>query len=237
MNRKKSVNELIVEVEELLSIIDGIYRSAKTSEDIACAAKPKVKSCLEHLRSSLEYIAQDLSETTISNKKPRNVYFPYGKDESTFTKSLNINLPELDVKFKEKIESIQPHSCDDSWLLHLCRVTNVHKHDQLQEQTRINSLESMTVLGEGAAAVDGTGVINMGGAIINGKRMPDDYVLTANKPISDLQQDHTVPVNRKYEWVKFVIKDTDIDVLDLLKKSHHNIREFSCAIYEINKDG
>ena len=90
----------------------------------------------------------------------------------------------------------------------------------------------MTVLGGGAAAVDGTGKIYMGGATIDGIKMPEDYVLTAGKAVSDLQQGHSVSVERKYEWVKFVIKGTDIDVLDLLKRSHSNIRDFSRAIYE-----
>ncbi|WP_051168016.1 hypothetical protein [Marinospirillum minutulum] len=232
MNRESSVNELIAESEELLAVIDGIYRNAEKTEDIVGVAKPKVKSCLEHLRSSLEYIAQDLSEFTGSSKTPRNVYFPYGKDKSIFTKSLNQNLPDLENKFRDKIESIQPYTCGDRWLIHLCKVTNDHKHDQLQEQTRINSPESMTMLGGGAAAVDGTGKIYMGSATINGIKMPEDYVLTADKAVSDLQQGHSVSVERKYEWVKFVIKGTDIDVLDLLKRSHSNIREFSRAIYE-----
>ena len=232
MKRESSVNELMAESEELLTIIDGLYRSTETSEEIAAVAKPKVKSCLEHLRSSLEYIAQDLSEVTASDKTPRNVYFPYGKDKSLFNKTIDKNLPELDVKFRNKIESIQPHFCGDSWLLHLCKITNDHKHDQLQEQVRVNSSESITLLGGGAAAVDGTGVIHMGGAIIDGMKMPDDYVLTAEKPINDLQQGHTVSVERKYQWVKFVIKGTEIDVLDLLKKSQRYIQEFSSEIYE-----
>lgn len=232
MKRESSVNELLTESEELITVIDGIYRNAEKIEDIAGVAKPKVKSCLEHLRSSLEYIAQDLSEITGSSKTPRNVYFPYGKEKSIFIVSLNKNLPELDGKFKDKIESIQPHSCGDRWLIHLCKVTNDHKHDQLQEQTRLNSPESITVLGGGAAAVDGTGKIYMGGATINGKKMPEDYVLTAQKPVSELQQGHAVSVERKYEWVKFVIKGSGIDVLDLLKRSHRNIRDFSRAIYE-----
>ena len=232
MKRESSVNELMAESEELLTIIDGLYRSAETSEEIAAVAKPKVKSCLEHLRSSLEYIAQDLSEVTASDKTPRNVYFPYGKDKSLFNKTIDKNLPELDVKFRNKIESIQPHFCGDSWLLHLCKITNDHKHDQLQEQVRVNSSESITLLGGGAVAVDGTGVIHMGGAIIDGMKMPDDYVLTAEKPINDLQQGHTVSVERKYQWVKFVIKGTEIDVLDLLKKSQRYIQEFSSEIYE-----
>lgn len=232
MKRKSSVIELLAESEELLTVIDDIYRNAEKTEDIVGVAKPKVKSCLEHLRSSLEYIAQDLSEITGSRKTPRNIYFPYGKDKSIFTKSLSKNLPELDRKFRDKIESIQPHSCGDRWLIHLCKATNDHKHDQLQEQARLNSPESMTVLGGGAAAVDGTGKIYMGGATINGKKMPEDYVLTADKTVSDLQEGHSVPVERKYEWVSFVIKGTDIDVLDLLKRSHRNIRDFSHAIYE-----
>lgn len=232
MKRESSVNELIAESKELLNVIDSIYRDAEKTEDIVGVAKPKVKSCLEHLRSSLEYIAQDLSEITGSTKKPRNVYFPYGKDKSIFTKSLNKNLPELERSFRDKIESIQPHICGDQWLIHLCKVTNDHKHDQLQEQTRVNSPESMTLLGGGAAAVDGTGKIYMGGATINGTKMPEDYLLTADKTVSDLQQGHSASVDRKYKWVKFVIKGTDIDVLDLLKRSHRNIRDFSRAIYE-----
>jgi len=236
MNRESSVNELMAESEELITVINGLYRSSATSEEITGVAKPKVKSCLEHLRSSLEYIAQDLSAITDSEKTPRYVYFPYGKDKSLFNKILDKNLPELDVKFRDIIESIQPHSCGDKWLLHLCKVTNDHKHDQLQEQIRVNSSESETVLGDGAAAVDGTSVIYMGGAITDSGKMPDDYVLKADISIRDLQQGHNVPVERKYEWVKFVIKGTDIDVLDLLKNSHQRIQEFSFAIYDAMND-
>lgn len=72
----------------------------------------------------------------------------------------------------------------------------------------------------------------MGGATINGTKMPEDYLLTADKTVSDLQQRHSASVDRKYKWVKFVIEGTDIDVLDLLKRSHRNIRDFSRAIYE-----
>lgn len=234
MKRESSVNELLAESEELLTVIDGIYRSAETTEDIVVVAKPKVKSCLEHLRSSLEYIAQDLSEITGSSKTPRNVYFPYGKDKNIFIKSLDKNLPEIDAKFRDKIEEIQPHSCGDLWLLYLCKVTNDNKHDQLQEQVRVNSTESVTVLGGGAAVVDGTSKIILGGGgTINGKKIPDNYVFTGRKSVNDLQKGHAVPVERKYEWVKFIVKDTNIDVLDLLKKSHRNIIDFSRAIYDI----
>ena len=73
MKRKSSVIELLAESEELLTVIDDIYRNAEKTEDIVGVAKPKVKSCLEHLRSSLEYIAQDSSEITGSRKTPRNI--------------------------------------------------------------------------------------------------------------------------------------------------------------------
>ncbi|WP_028294279.1 hypothetical protein [Oceanobacter kriegii] len=231
MTRESSVNELLDDVDELLASIHSVYEEATEREEISKVARPKVKSCLEQLRSCLDYIAMDLFEQTAPSRSTRDVYFPYGKNKSTFISALNKRLPGLDDRLKAKVESIQPHQCGSKWLLQLCRLTNDNKHKDLQEQNRQNSPGSMTVLGNGAAAVSGSGTIYLGGAIINGKKLPEGYKLDAETSVSDLQEGHSVPVARKYEWVKFVVKGTDIDVLDLLRTSCDNIRAFSNDIY------
>ena len=83
--REESIRELLDEVKETFEIISSHKK----------ISKPKVKSIFEHLRSSLEYAAQD-----INSKMPKvkeKLYFPYANNESEFEKSLKKNLPDLDI--------------------------------------------------------------------------------------------------------------------------------------------
>jgi hypothetical protein len=236
LKRQSDINELLDDSKDLLSQIDNAYIQAKTNEDIIQVARPKIKSCLEHTRSSLDYIAKDLSEYTNSSKTPRNIYFPYGKDRKIFLESLNKNLPDLDHKYILLLESIQPHSCNDNWLLHLCKTTNFNKHTKLQEQQRQNSPQSITRLGN-LVQMDSTSSVTFVNATVNGVLVNPNgpLVLTGDKPVADIVDELAlpIPVERKYQWVKFILKGTDIDILELLQKSHHEINLLTERLYAI----
>lgn len=236
MERQSDVNELLDEAKELLTQVKNTYVQAETSEEIVLVARPKVKSCLEHLRSSLDYIAKDLSDSTKSSKTPRNVYFPYGKDKNIFNKRLSENLPDLNVIYHPIIESIQPHSCNDNWLLHLCKTTNFNKHTELQGQERANSTKSTTKIGN-LIHMDSTSSVTIGKLIVNGKHVNPQgpLVLTGDKPVSEIRNELIIdlPIERKYEWVKFVFKGTQIDILSLLEQAHKEIQIMSNRVYSV----
>lgn len=236
MRRQSDVNELLAESLELLEQIKNSYVQAETNEEIVLITRPKVKSCLEHLRSSLDYIAKDLSEKTNSKKSPRNVYFPYGKNQKIFNKSVNKNLPDLDEAYRKVIESIQPHKSDQNWLLHLCKTTNFNKHTELQEQERENSPSSTTKIGN-LISMDSTSSVTIGKLVVNGKEVNPDgpLELTGKKPLAEIRKEivQEIPIERKYEWVRFLLKGTQIDILSLLDKAQNEIQQMSDQIYSV----
>lgn len=236
MEHQANVQELLEESKSLLAGIEQAYAEAKTAEAIIVIARPKVKSCLEHLRSSLDYISHDLSETTDQTKRPKKVYFPYGVDSTRFLESLNRNLPGLDAKYLFALESLQPHKCGNDWLIKLCKSTNINKHVRLQKQERVNSQESTTSIGN-FIRMDGQSSITIGKLILNGQQAnhKGPLVLTGAVSVSEIQDQLTIPVPilREYKWVKFVFEGTKCDVLELLKDSHQRIENFTTKVYTI----
>ncbi|MBJ7900769.1 MAG: hypothetical protein GC158_12820 [Cyanobacteria bacterium RI_101] len=235
MKRKKDIQELLDEVEFNLDRIKKIYENAQKSEDILIVARPKVKSCLDHLRSALDYLAHDLSDETNSAKTPKNVYFPYGKNKKNFMSSLNKNLPELEEKFVAFLETVQPFSCGDQWLINLCQLNNFNKHVELKDQTRVNSQESITHVGN-LVRMDSTSTVVFGkNSRINGIPITkgEDLIITGDKSIAQIHEELNISMNikRNYKWVKFIIKDTGVDILSLIEKSHNEIRKLTDLIY------
>lgn len=93
MNRYNDISELLLAVRSGIDELDKAYASAAKNEDTKSVLRPLVKSSLEHLRSSLEYCAQDTHDSLFGGK--RRLYFPYGKDEKHFNDSVANNLPGL----------------------------------------------------------------------------------------------------------------------------------------------
>ncbi|MBY6254284.1 hypothetical protein [Citrobacter werkmanii] len=124
--------ELLDEVEENLEVMEA-------SQNL----KPvKIKGILEHLRSSLEYVANDTYD--IYNHHPNlsrpKIYFPYGKRElvDKFFKT-KIGLSDLEhSEIYHIYNSIQGFSTGEEWLDMMCKLTNDAKHRKpisLKEET------------------------------------------------------------------------------------------------------
>lgn len=114
-------------VDELLTTVEAMLDKAKAENK---CSRPDAKSMFEHLRSSLEYIAQDINESLPTPKK--GVCFPYGRSEQAFTKSIIRNTPNLNQYFPkiyDLISELQPHKCNDHWLVIMCDLTNEAKHN------------------------------------------------------------------------------------------------------------
>lgn len=237
MRHKSNVLELLDEARELLVGVEHAYAQAKTAESVLVVARPKVKSCLEHLRSALDYIAHELSETTDPAKRPKRIYFPYGKDSGLYLNSLRQNLPGLHPKYHPVLESLQPHSCGDEWLIQLCHVTNFNKHVKLQDQERRNSPESITNVGNLVHGIGPGSQVVFENCFFNGMPIARSgkLVITSDKPVAEIERELGVPipVTREYRWVKFVLTGSGVDVLELLQKSHNRIRQFTDEVYSI----
>ena len=123
--RKSHVDKLLKAIREELNII----KKMEAIDEV------KFKSILENLRSSLEYIAQDIN-SMLSKPKDR-IYFPYGKTKENFEESINKNLSGIQYEYPkvyDYIESLQSHKNNgDDWLITMCSLTNHAKHNGLIE--------------------------------------------------------------------------------------------------------
>lgn len=220
MKRLESAHELLDEVAELIVGVEAAYVHAKTTQSVVVIARPKVKACLEHLRSVLEYIASELAETL--SVKPKRWYFPYGSDPKLYAESLQRNLPGLDSKFKPLLESVQPFICGDAWLLHLAGASNFNKHVSLQEQERKNVDPQSLRIGNLVHIEGGT----IGQLIVDGRLINPKGPLTVETEAIDLRVPAGHPVTKTYRDVKFILKGSGVDLLELLRTSHGRITQF-----------
>lgn len=134
------------DVEELLMAVDESINSLKGYNKIT---KVKVKSILEHLRSSLDFIAKDINDK-LSQPKER-LYFPYGKDKKSFEDRMAKNLKGLDVELPSiyrLISELQPHQCADDWLITMCSLTNTMKHKGLEGSHELEKLMEVAFGGD-----------------------------------------------------------------------------------------
>lgn len=135
---KTGTLDLLLEVEENLEAM-------KKSKDIRPV---KVKSLLEHLRSALEYVANDTYDKYVGESStPRpNIFFPYGEQkfiDAFFVKKLNISAP-VSSPLYEIYNSIQKYYSGDDWLSMMCNLTNEVKHRNpipLEEEEYIKDIE------------------------------------------------------------------------------------------------
>ncbi|MGB2924549.1 MAG: hypothetical protein WBB82_04555 [Limnothrix sp.] len=239
MTRESDIRELLDEVAELLSYIQKHYMQARESENVKQIARPKVKSCFEHLRSCLDYLAQDLinySRGFQSRRAQRPVYFPYGKKQEDFNNSVNRNLGNLQISYYQLIESIQPHKSGDSWLYDLCQIVNSNKHNQLERQSRQNSRKSVTRLGN-LVQIDESSKVVFHNCTVNGVPISnqDTLEITGEKAVKEIKDALNIPfeVRRSYDSVRFLIRfdNRDIDIIELLSKAHHEISHLIDQMY------
>jgi hypothetical protein len=148
MSREGSL-DLLLEVEENLEAM-------KKTQQIRPV---KVKSMLEHLRSSLEYVANDTYDKYVSptqTNRPK-IFFPYGEQkfiDNFFTQKLKINPPSSSPLY-EIFNSIQDFRTGEDSLTMMCNLTNEVKHRQpipLEEDSSVKNID---------VSIDGFGLLNV----------------------------------------------------------------------------
>ncbi|WP_323618074.1 hypothetical protein [Enterobacter hormaechei] len=168
MSREGSL-DLLLEVEENLETM-------KKTQQIRPV---KVKSMLEHLRSSLEYVANDAYDKYVSpvpSKRPK-IFFPYGEQkfiDNFFTQKLKINPPSSSPLY-EVFNSIQDFRTGEDTLTMMCNLTNEVKHRKpipLEEESSVKDIN---------VRIDGFGIFNVANPnrvvfknnSINGQKLED----------------------------------------------------------------
>lgn len=241
--REEDINLLLDEANENLLIIKGKYKAALTDESIRDILKVKVKTVLEHLRSSLDYCAHDIydfyySKNDGNTEEERNklkIYFPYGKKPQNFRASLGNNFKkfnEIDIDMYDLLESIQPYKSNNNWLIDICLLTNTNKHNRLGKQVRednsllrVNNVNVIRNVGKSSH-------IELINCNFNGKHV-NNIVMDKGRIIKcDGNLDSKIEL---INWVEFKFQDTDIDILNLLCTGIENIKRLKDNIYNILK--
>lgn len=220
MKRHADITQLLEECDDYILKIERKYDAARSDEQQLEILKPLVKSTMEHFRGVLDYSAQDIWESyTVKNKSP---YFPYGKDEESFLKSLNENLPGLKIQRPDLlaiVESIQPHRCGETWLSDLCSYANFNKHNRLKPQIRKNSPSSTLDVGGGLIVMSEGGSVKIGRMVVDGELINKEPLdMSGAMPVKELREmiSEHISIVKEYDWVEFHFDGSIHDVQKLL---------------------
>lgn len=223
--RKTSIDELLEDVKETYQTISSYKK----------ISRPKVKSILEHLRSCLEYAAQDVN-AKLSTPKAR-FYFPYGETLTKLEESAQKNLPLLRAERPEIFDEIKKlHNFDNnnSWLKIFCDLTNYTKHkDGLDIKSDQEVVNSVLVSAGGVNLLRASGQssnIVFKGCRVNGVLM-DDFIV--NNGSVEVTKKGDIPINfRITKDRKILIGENQMDLLPFLDTCITNIDSFIKTLYE-----
>ncbi len=223
--RKTSIDELLEDVKETYQTISSYKK----------ISRPKVKSILEHLRSCLEYAAQDINEKLSVPKK--RFYFPYGETLKKLEEATQKNLPLLKVErpdIFDEITKLHNFENDNAWLKVFCDLTNNTKHkdalDVRSDQEVVNSI---------LVSAGGMNFLQIGGQSsnivctgnrVNGMLM-DDFIV--NNDNVEITKRGDIPINfRITKDRKILIGENQMDLLPFLDTCITNIDSFIKILYE-----
>ncbi|RZG79467.1 hypothetical protein EXE06_18365 [Acinetobacter pittii] len=220
--RRNAINDNLNEAIEEVRLI-STYKKI---------SKPKVQTIFGYLRSSLDYLAQDINSKLKAPKRSPN--FPYGKDEEAFKDSINRYFPKLEEELPEiykEVQNIQGFKLKDDWLYKLCCLNNKTKHDNAIEVKHEEDRKTINVYAGGVGLIQIVG--NSSGRVMNntvyGQRV-DDFICDNGEVFvtkkGELPLDFQITNDKK-----ILIGDELLDLIPFLNKCIENITVFIDKIY------
>lgn len=221
--RREDINELLDESNEILKLIISYQKVPKS----------KVKSILEHLRSSLEYLANEINDQ-ISKPTKGKLYFPYGKNEEKFNGSIARYFPLLKQEIPDihdELLNFQDFKTNEDWLCKLCDLVNDVKHNNAIDVKHEEERKSINFFVGGMHLIQ---MVNSSGTVenttVNGMRI-DDFTCDKNGEVvitkkGELSLDFKITKDKK-----ILIGDELLDLIPFLEKCIKNITAFVDKIY------
>lgn len=217
MKRALSIEALLRKARNEFVDLKGAYNSSLHEKHVREDLKVDIKNIFENLRSCLDYLAHDIFETLCpSAKTPERLYFPIRSTASEFNQAINKDYPNIQTTSKvvyDILEAIQPYR--DPWLGQFNRLNNDNKHQDLVEQTRIESRQ-VTASRSGGSVSWGPGVTFGSGVSVMG--VPID-------PRTQMPFPNNVLNVEVVTWVDFRFKDNGVSVLPFIENSLKNIEK------------
>ena len=237
---KADVDELLKDIEEQLISIKKYKKITKV----------KFKSVLENLRSSLEYIAQDINSAL--SKPAKRIYFPYGDTKEKFEQSIDRNLQAIQSEYPalyDCIEHLQPHKNNgDDWLVKMCNMNNETKHKKLLE-VKNKGKNHISVNAGGIPFIEirngghGKVLLEVGGNTffsLNDDGSETNLGTMGEYHLEETEEGTEVKVIEEDDFVSFSIVEekklvidgeTPIEAIPFLEKCFNKISQFSTDVY------
>lgn len=232
--RKIDIEEQIKYVTGLIIEIRSLYVKTLNDPSTNELYKPTVMTCLNSLRSCLDYAAKDIYEYLVENfpdtKYINQIHFPYAENESKFDKYANDKLPGLKTNSPEIYRIImeqQSFSAKTNWLNDLCDLTNASKHDELPKQDRKDNVE--VNIGSGGIVISGSNNIVINSTV---GHTHVHYLSTKDGRVDTLITNKEADISI-INWTNFTFKDTNINVLNFLSHSLKQVKKLKNKIYRI----
>lgn len=227
--RKTDIEALFQRVGKTLPKITEEYERALDSKTISADLKIDIKEYFEHLRSVLDYLANDIVDKYCPTANPNDkLYFPIRQDQISFDKAINKSFPDLKTNCKaiyDILEAIQPYKkIENFWLTHFNQLNNKHKHERLVPQKRIETKRvNVQIKSGGSVSWDPSAVTFGSGVYIGGVPVNPQTQM----PYSSETQTVTIET-----WVDFQFEDIDVSAIWLINESLKQIRKICNDIYD-----
>ncbi len=215
MKRAGSIEALLNRAKSDFASLKTSYAASLHEKHVREELKVLIKNIFENLRSCLDYLAQDIFETHCgSSKKPDRLYFPIRSSQTDFALVLAKDYPGLQGAAQgvvDILEGVQPFK--DPWLGFFNKLNNQNKHQDLVEQTRVESRQ-VTVSRGGGSVSWGSGVTFGSGVSVMG--VPID-------PRTQLPVPNSVVRTAVITWVDFKFNEIDQSALAFVDTSISNV--------------
>lgn len=216
MKRKDSIEALLRKSRATFAVLRREYETSLHEKVIRDDLRVDIKNVFENLRSCLDYLAHELFEALCGTvKQPNRLYFPICISRIEFDKVMSRDYPGLEKTNKvvfDFLESIQPYN--NVWLRQFNQLNNENKHQDLVEQTRVES-RHVSVTSPGGGGVSwGPGVSFSGDVRVMG--VPIDQRTQLPVPNNQVVTKITI-------WVDFAFKVTGLSVLPFIEDSVNKV--------------
>jgi hypothetical protein len=129
---------LIEDSRDLFGQIQELHRESVKAGQTVRTLKPRIKSLLEHQRSVLDYLVENINNA-YATKSPRKAYYPVADKPEAFEGRFDKNLPGVRGACPEiaaAVERHQPFQPGKEWIDYLMTLVNDNKHRALSPQSQ-----------------------------------------------------------------------------------------------------
>lgn len=223
MKLNSDIHAVLDRAKSDLNKIKKEYEKSLSDKEISSDLRISIKNCLENIRSSLDYLANQIFKEYCKGENSK-IYFPiYSDDKQKFEKFMKKTYSDLDKtnsKIYKTLESLQYYNdpTNNVWMKDLVSLVNGNKHRKLSPQTRVERKQLHLSSGGAGISLGGGSSIKLGsGASIRlgGKTIYGDQTISVDS--SSIHADPGLDVKRTI-WVDFKFDELGKSVIPTISK-------------------